>query len=80
MGRMTARWSYRKRISRSSATPATATSGQLSCRSPQTCKLNGIDPQAHLADVLERIVSGRAKTPDLPDLILCNWASGNADG
>ena len=46
----------------------------------QTCKLNGVDPQAYLADVLERIVSGRAKTRDLPDLMPWNWAPANADG
>jgi transposase len=40
----------------------------------QTCKLNGVNPQAYLADVLERIVSGRAKTSDLPDLMPWNWA------
>jgi transposase len=44
----------------------------------QTCKLNGVDPQAYLADVLERIVSGRAKTRDLPDLMPWNWAPAKA--
>jgi transposase len=38
-----------------------------------TAKLNGIDPQAYLADVLERIVSGRTKSHQLADLLAWNW-------
>ena len=39
----------------------------------QTAKLNGVDPQAWLADVLERIVSGRTKANDLDSLLPWNW-------
>jgi transposase len=38
-----------------------------------TAKLNGIDPHAYLADVLERIVSGRTKSHQLFDLLVWNW-------
>jgi hypothetical protein len=37
----------------------------------QTAKLNGVDPQAWLTDVLERIVSGRTKTAELDTLLPC---------
>jgi len=38
-----------------------------------TAKLNGIDPQAYLCDVLERIVSGRTKNHQLHELLAWNW-------
>jgi transposase len=38
-----------------------------------TAKLNDIDPQAYLADVLERIVSGRTKSHQLAELLAWNW-------
>ena len=36
-------------------------------------KLNGVDPQAWLTDVLERVVSGRTKTAELDTLLPWNW-------
>ncbi|TDH60764.1 transposase domain-containing protein [Dankookia rubra] len=39
----------------------------------QTTKLNGVDPQAWLTDVLERIVSGRTKSTELDALLPWNW-------
>jgi transposase len=38
-----------------------------------TAKLHGIDPQTYLADVLERIVSGRTKVNALRELLPWNW-------
>ena len=38
-----------------------------------TAKLNGVEPQAWLTDVLERIVSGRTKTHELDRLLPWNW-------
>jgi transposase len=38
-----------------------------------TAKLHGIDPQTYLADVLERIVSGRTKANALAELLPWNW-------
>ena len=45
----------------------------------QTAKLNGVDPQAWLTDVLERVVSRRTKATELDSLLPWNWRS-NADG
>ena len=39
----------------------------------QTAKLNGVDPQAWLTDVLERVVSGRTKATELDSLLPWNW-------
>jgi transposase len=39
----------------------------------QTAKLNGVDPQAWLTDVLERVVSGRTKATELDALLPWNW-------
>ncbi|MBV8156267.1 MAG: IS66 family transposase, partial [Dyella sp.] len=44
----------------------------------QTAKLNGVDPMAWLTDVLERIVSGQTKAPDLYTLLPWNWAPPSA--
>jgi hypothetical protein len=44
----------------------------------QTAKLNGVDPQAWLTDVLERIVSGRTKAAELDTLLPWYWRP-NAD-
>jgi transposase len=41
----------------------------------QTAKLNGVDPQAWLTDVLERIISGRTKATELDALLPWNWRS-----
>src|SRR6202048_2182831 len=38
-----------------------------------TAKLNGLDPQTYLCDVLERIVSGRTKNHQLHELLAGNW-------
>jgi transposase len=38
-----------------------------------TAKLNSLDPQTYLTDVLERIVSGRTKSHQLHDLLAWNW-------
>ena len=41
----------------------------------QTAKLNGVDPQGWLTDVLERIVSGRTKRNELHTLLPWNWGA-----
>jgi transposase len=38
-----------------------------------TAKLNDLDPQTYLADVLERIVSGRTRNNQLHELLAWNW-------
>ena len=38
-----------------------------------TAKLNDVDPQTYLADVLERIVSERTKQHQLSELLAWNW-------
>jgi transposase len=38
-----------------------------------TAKLNGIEPQAWLTDVLERMVAGRTKAPELARLLPWTW-------
>jgi transposase len=38
-----------------------------------TAKLNGLDPQTYLTDVLARIVSGRTKSHQLHELLAWNW-------
>jgi hypothetical protein len=40
-----------------------------------TCKLNEIDPQEYLTDVLERIVSGSTKINRLHELLPWEWKS-----
>ena len=46
----------------------------------QTAKLNGVEPTAWLADVLERVVSGRTKAHELHSLLPWNWrAIGEAN-
>jgi hypothetical protein len=39
----------------------------------QTAKLNGVDPQAWLTDVLERIVARQVKANELHRLLPWNW-------
>jgi hypothetical protein len=43
-----------------------------------TAKLHELDPQAYLADVLERIVSGRTKSHQLHELLAWNWKAARA--
>jgi len=38
-----------------------------------TAKLNGVDPEAYLTDVLERMVSGRTTNDRLHELLAWNW-------
>jgi hypothetical protein len=38
-----------------------------------TAKLNGVDPQAYLTDILERIVSGETKNNQLHELLVWKW-------
>ena len=38
-----------------------------------TAKLNGVEPQAWLIDVLERMVSGRTKAHELERLLPWTW-------
>src|SRR5215210_1261424 len=38
-----------------------------------TAKLNDLDPQTYLADVLERMISGRAPVSRLDELLAWNW-------
>jgi hypothetical protein len=41
-----------------------------------TAKLNGVEPLAWLTDVLERMVSGRAKAHELERLLPWAWKAG----
>jgi hypothetical protein len=41
----------------------------------QTAKLNGVNPMAYLADLLERVVSGRTKRNELHTLLPWNWTT-----
>jgi transposase len=45
----------------------------------ETCKLNGIDPNAYLTDILTRIAAKRDGEP-LDDLLPGNWVKTNSDG
>jgi hypothetical protein len=38
-----------------------------------TAKLHAIDPQTYLADVLDRMVSGRTKANAMAELLPWNW-------
>ena len=38
-----------------------------------TCKLQGVDPETYLADILERMVSGATKNTRLHELLVWNW-------
>lgn len=38
-----------------------------------TCKLNGVDPEIWLADVLERIVSGKVRATEMERLLPWDW-------
>ena len=45
-----------------------------------TCRLNKIDPQEYLTDVLERIVSGKTKINQIRELLPWEWkAARKAD-
>ena len=43
-----------------------------------TAKLHEIDPETYLADILERIVSGRTKVNALRGLLPWNWKAARA--
>jgi transposase len=43
-----------------------------------TAKLHDIDPETYLADVLDRIVSGRTKVNALRELLPWNWKAARA--
>ncbi len=43
-----------------------------------TCKLNGVDPEAWLADVLERIIAGKVKASEMESLLPWNWKAERA--
>ena len=46
-----------------------------------TAKLNGVDPESYLADILERMVSGATKNNRLHELLAWNWkAAREAQG
>ena len=45
----------------------------------QTAKLNGVNPQAWLTDVLERIVASQIKATELHRLLPWNWKAANAE-
>jgi transposase len=38
-----------------------------------TAKLNGLDPETYLADILERMASGATKNNQLHELLAWNW-------
>jgi transposase len=44
----------------------------------QTAKLNGVNPMAYLADVLERAVSGRTKQNEMHTLLPWNWTASTS--
>ena len=43
----------------------------------ETCKLNGVDPQAYLADVFARLVAGHSIN-ELDQLLPWSWAATHA--
>ena len=43
-----------------------------------TAKLNDLDPQTYLADVLERMISGRTPVNRLNELLAWNWKAARA--
>jgi hypothetical protein len=43
-----------------------------------TAKLNDLDPQTYLADVLERIICGRTPINRLDELLAWNWKAAQA--
>ncbi len=43
-----------------------------------SAKLHELDPQTYLADILERIVSGRTKVNALHELLPWNWKAARA--
>lgn len=45
-----------------------------------TAKLHALDPQTWLADVLDRIVSGRTKANALAELLPWNWRPASSAG
>jgi transposase len=45
-----------------------------------TAKLNDIDPQTYLSDVLDRIVSARTKQNQLTELLAWNWKAARDRG
>ena len=55
--------------------PGVKTLGKLCRRSLPTAKLNEIDPETYLTDVLERIVSGRTKINQLDELLVLDLES-----
>ncbi|MGY3619163.1 putative DNA-binding protein [Bradyrhizobium sp. USDA 10063] len=66
------------RLCRADYTPLTVNLGEnksfgIVRRSALTAKLHELDPQAYLADVLERIVSGQTKSHQLHELLAWNW-------
>jgi transposase len=48
-------------------------SGSIAAWLVTAAKATGLDPQTYLADVLERIVSGRVKSHQLHELLVWNW-------
>ncbi len=46
----------------------------------QTAKLNGVDPETWLADVLERMVSGATTNNQLAELLAWNWKAAREQG
>jgi len=43
-----------------------------------TAKLNDLDPHTYLADVLERMISGRTPVNRLDELLAWNWKAARA--
>jgi hypothetical protein len=43
-----------------------------------TAKLNDLDPQTYLADVLEWMISGRTPVNRLDELLAWNWKTARA--
>ncbi|MDX0875817.1 IS66 family transposase, partial [Sinorhizobium medicae] len=44
-----------------------------------TAKLNGVDPEVWLADVLERIISGKVKANRMESLLPWAWKAERED-
>ena len=44
----------------------------------QTAKLNGVNPMAYLAEVLERVVSGRTRQNEMHTLLPCNCTASTS--
>ena len=71
MGRMNGRWPWAGKTISSAVPMPVAIAQRSSTPSSKPAKMNGINPQAYLADVIERIADHPANRVD--ELLPWNW-------